>query len=148
MRKIIIGVGFLVALGCSGLGDTLMEMSGTEIAMGDDAEHPADHPLPPLADGEGKIVSAVSMNMAGVKTSTVQYEIAEGTSNDAVLEKYEAIMKEKGWEPTRSDQGGMNSVVANLGDNEMVTAGITDNAGQRVLTLVSVSAAEEEGGGE
>lgn len=139
MRRVVFGLGLFFALGCSGLAESVMEAAGVnaEIASGDDAVHPADFPLPPPEDGI--IMQSMAMDMAGIETVTVQYELPEGADSAAIIDRYEEAIKGLGVEtPVREDL----QVSGQLGEQDMVTAQIMPGAGNTVLSLVSVRQAE------
>ena len=137
MRKWLVALGVVFALGCSGMGEKLLELSGTEIKMGEDAEHPADFPLPPPEQGE--LMTSMSMGLAGMQTATVQYELPAGTDVEAVLKKYEEHLTAAGHEVQRTDQDGAKTVSAQVGDGEVITAAISKAGDKSVLSLVAVT---------
>lgn len=139
MRNLVFGLGLFIALGCSGIAEQVMEAAGVEaeIASGDDAVHPADFPLPPPEDGT--IMQTMAMDMAGIETTTVQYELPDGVDTAAIIDRYEEAIKGLGVEsPSREDL----MVSGQLGEQDMVTAQIMPGSGNTVLSLVSVKAAE------
>src|SRR4051794_14942824 len=98
LRMVLVMAVVAGGLGCSGIGQKLMEMSGSEIHTGADAVRPADFPLP-APDG-GTLTTSASVNFAGMETTTLQYEITAETI--ALLERYETVMKDAGMTTTRS----------------------------------------------
>lgn len=139
MRRVVLGIGLIFALGCSGLAEQLMSAAGVEadISTGDDAVHPDDFPLPPPDDGT--IIQSMSMDMAGIETVTVQYELPEGADTAAIIDRYEEAIRGLGVEaPVREDL----QVSGQMGDQDMVTAQIMPGSGTTVLSLVSVKSAE------
>ena len=135
MRKLFVVFGLVIALGCSGIAEQLADMADVEVATGEDAVHPADFPLPPPAGGT--IVQSMSMTMAGMKTVTVQYELATESDNAAVLGTYAEAMKAKGLEPVTDE--GTNQVSTQTEGGGMMTAQIMESNGKSVLSLVSVT---------
>jgi hypothetical protein len=137
VRRWMLALGLWAALGCSGMGEKLLELSGTEVAVGEDAVHPADFPLPPPERGE--IVTSMKMGLAGTKTETVQYKLPAGTDGDAVLAEYEEHLKTQGYDVQRADQQGTKALTAQVPGGAMLTVGLTATEGDLVLSLVAIS---------
>jgi hypothetical protein len=121
-------------LGCAGIGQKLMELSGSEIHVGADAKHPDGFPLPPPEGGT--ITTSASVNFAGMETTTVMYEIT--TETIAVLEKYEQVMKDAGLTTTRTSDSNGEVVTGTGTDRSNWTAMVGEQGGKKTLTLVVV----------
>lgn len=133
LRTVLMAVVLAGGLGCSGLGQKLLDVTGSEVHVGADAVHPADFPLPPPP--EGTLVASASLNVGGMKNTTLQYEVP---SAEGLLDRYETIMKDAGLSPTRGTQAGGETVSAETVDHVTQTAMVGDQAGKTMLTLSSV----------
>ncbi|MEQ1501682.1 MAG: hypothetical protein ABMB14_05600 [Myxococcota bacterium] len=132
IRIVLVAAMALGALGCSGLGQKLLDMSGADVKVGADATLPAGFPL--NAPGGGTLMTSASMDIAGMTTSTVVYEITDGAG---LLDGYEQQMKDAGLTTIRSSAGGADSVTGNNATTgENWTASITDSGGKKMLSLV------------
>jgi len=138
LASAVIGVGLLCGLGCSGISESLMSLSGTEVAMGDNAEHPDDFPLPPPPLGE--IMTSLSTGLGGAKTTTVIYELDAEASLEVILPPYEEILKAhaKDGQVTRMEDNKNTTLVAVSEDEDVLTVSASKESGKTIFTLASV----------
>lgn len=134
LRMILVLAVVAGGLGCSGIGQKLMDLSGSEIKVGAEASRPADFPLP--APEGGTLTTSASVNFAGMETTTLQYEITQETI--AILEQYENVMKAAGMTTTRSSDSNGEVVTGQGTDRTSHTVIVSDQGGKKTLTLVVV----------
>jgi len=97
-------------------------------------ELPADFPLAPLPATEGTLRDVTVRNLATMTTVTATYELAEGVDEDAILERYAALMADQHATPKRTSTHQVRA----QHDRGMMTAQIVRRDGARDLTLVAV----------
>ena len=74
-------------LGCSGLAESVVSMSGSEIQQGDDAQMPADFPIP-HPPGHDKPITVVKMPMGELSMTTVAFEIEDPMAHEAFYKQH------------------------------------------------------------
>jgi hypothetical protein len=135
-RAAVVALLAALCLGCSGLGQKMMEWSGSEIAVGEDAVVPADFPMP--APPVGKLVTSAKVNLGPVRTTTVVYELpAEQT--EAMLQPYEDLMKAAGMTVEKSAAPNGQTVSGQSATSTVWTAAYARDQGNPLLTLMVAS---------
>ena len=140
LRTVLVAVLLAGGLGCSGLGQKVMDLTGSEVRVGPDAVHPADFPLPPPPGGT--LTASATMNAMGMKNTTLQYDLP---SDAGVLDLYETVMKDAGLGPTRSSQMGNDTVTAAAGGGTW-TAMVVNQGEKTTLSLSVVQGGAQEPG--
>ena len=126
----------LLSLACSGLPQSIIEgATGGGVSVGDNAEFPADFPLPAPPPGSGTIMNVVKTETGDQKSITIMYQLAESAPD--LIAYYQDAMQKKGITVTRSTSEGSgassDSLVAQDGSIVVtVSAAYT----QRTLTMV------------
>lgn len=123
----------MINLGCAGLSQKMLEWSGTEIAVGSNAVHPADFPMPPPASGTLQTSMKSDLGFA-----TVVYEIPGGDP-DTILAPYEELMKAASMTITKETKDGTHSVSGVGADKKVWSAVVTPAGGKLTLALVTAA---------
>lgn len=149
-----IGAVLLACLGCSGISESLVELStgmdievqedgttvitaadGTKqtIRQGGDATLPEGFPVPP--PGDDPLLESV---MLGGEQTTAVWRLAATDDLDAIVAAYQAwFVDERGVEVRRDDQNLMGmrttALVATV-DGKLITVVATDALGSRLIT--------------
>jgi hypothetical protein len=134
MKKVaLVALLAVVSLGCSGLGQKMMEWSGTEIVVGEGAAMPADFPMP--APAVGKLVTSAKVNVGPLRATTVIYELP-GDQTEAVLQPYEDLMKAAGLTVSKTTDPGSHTVSGQGPGSAMWTAAFVRDPKAPTLTLM------------
>lgn len=138
MRNIVfVLLGFLVAAGIV-VAVTWGPESGPDVTDADDDlvrldAPPENFPLALPTAAEGTFLVSTSRETANMTTVTVQYALAEGVDEDALLERYGKLMASEGGLPVRNGKQ-----VRAPRDRGLMTAQIVEGEAGPVLTLVAV----------
>lgn len=135
IRGAVFALSVVTSLACAGIGEKMLEWTGSEIAVGENAVHPADFPMPPPPGG--KLLTTAKVNLGGMDTTTVVYQV-QGSDTEALLKPYETVMTEAGLAIQRSDVDNTHSISGTGTDKSQWSAVLTDSNGERSLTLLVV----------
>jgi hypothetical protein len=135
-RLALVAMVAALSLGCGGLGQKMMEWSGSEIAIGEDATVPADFPLP--APPTGKLLTSAKVNLGSLRTTTVVYE-QPADQTEAVLQPYEDLMKAANLTVTRTSEPNSHTVSAQGPSGTVWTAAFVRDQANSTLTLMVAS---------
>lgn len=123
-------------LGCSGLADSLVSASGSEISTGDDAQMPADYPLP-APPGHEKPTSVIKMPMGELTMVTVTFEMDDAMVHEAFYTKH---FRDAGVDVTTetSDVLGTKTVVLAKQDQSQSVV-LSQSYGSSSVSLVTMT---------
>lgn len=137
MRNLLlVASGVVLAILLVGGGWVFMAPSGDQDPFLVHADAPPDDfPLALLPEAEGTLIDAMTREVSGMKTVTLQYQLAEGVDESALLERYAALIADIGGRPERR----ASQVRATMPQG-LVTAQLVKNEQGPVLTLQAVRA--------
>ncbi len=138
-RWMVVTGGWIVLLGCAGMGEKVMEATDVDIDVqvsdgaGGGATRPADFPLP--EPGVGTLDNTATASMGGMKVTTLIYTLPADADLDALMAPYKAKMEELGYQITEQSTSDSRMVHGMKGQDTLTA---TASGGTLTLAVAHV----------